>query len=80
MITAAANEHPNDRPIAMETRRVADYLIYRNYSSNKAFLALLSSDLIRKQSDLYGRCYLEQVLELYISKAVGLLHLSFSVF
>lgn len=53
-IRAAANERPYDRPIAMETRRVADYLIYRNYRFNKAFLALLSSDLIRKQSDLYS--------------------------
>jgi len=34
--------------IAMETRMVADYLIYVNYTFNKAFLVLLSSDLIRK--------------------------------
>lgn len=54
MITAASNECPYDGHITMEMRMVADYLIYRNYSFNKAIFALSSSDLIRKESDLYS--------------------------
>lgn len=54
---------------------VVEYLIYRNYSFNKAFLALSSSDLIRKKSDLYSvdaistsnwNCILTQLLVYFI--------------
>lgn len=59
----------------METRIVADYLIYRNNSFNKTFLALSSSDLIRKKSDLYSvdaisssywKCILMQLVKFFI--------------
>lgn len=79
MITAASDECPYDRHIAMETRMAADYLIYRNYSFNKAFLALSSCDLIRKKSDLYSvdaisssywSCILTQLLACFILRCL----------